>query len=462
MPAHNDTAAHAGPRRLTLTPADDRRRQAPKPLGHADAGPARRVVLRVPDARYHLHICGETGAGKTTLLLNLALADIYAGRGLAVIEPRGDLIRDLLDRMPADAGQRLVLIDPDETEAPPSLNVLDPTGLGGETVADQLVSTLHRLYHAWWGPRVEDTLRAATLTLTRQPGATLADIPLLLTNTAYRRQVTAAVRAEDPTGIGAFWHAFDQLTPTAAANAMGPVLSKLRAVTTRRFVADLFGTARSSFHPADILDGGILLARLPKGELGEDTSRLVGSLLLSSLWQATTARAGQPEPHRRDATVLVDECQNYLHLPTPLDDALTESRGYHVSWVLAHQHLDQLTTVLRTALSANARNKILLGVSPEDARHFAPHVGPHLSALDLHTLNAYQAACRLVVANTNTTGFTLRTQPPPPAIPGRAEQLRHAARRQGLPRATRQQNVARRRRRIPGPDEQAAHPITDL
>lgn len=455
----------AGPRRLVLAPPDAPSRRAPKVVGRTDTGPDHPILLQVPDARYHLHVCGATGTGKSTALLNLALGDIHAGRGCAVIEPRGDLIRDLLDRLPASAGDRLVLIDPDETHAPASLNVLDPAGQGGEAVAEYLVSTLHRLYSAWWGPRVEDTLRAACLTLTRQPGATLADIPLLLTNDVFRRQVTAQVRAEDPAGIGAFWHAFDQLTPSAVAAAVGPVLSKLRAVTTRRFVADLFGTATSSFHPADILDGGILLARLPKGELGEDTARLVGSLLVASLWQATLARTQQPEQSRLDATIYVDEAQNFVHLPTPLDDALAEARGYHVGFVLAHQHLDQLTTPLRTALDANARNKLFFGVSPADARHLAPHVGPYLAADDLHHLAAFHAAARLVVGNTDTTGFTLRTLPPPPVIPGRAQAVRAAARRQGLSAQQRHAHTTRRRAtattRTPAAPTPAV-PITDL
>src|SRR5205823_1414269 len=301
------------------------------------------------------------------------LADIGAGRGVAVIEPRGDLISDLLDRMPAEAGERLVLIDPDEHLVPAALNVLDPAGLGGETVAEHLVSTLHRIYQAWWGPRVEDTLRAAAFTLTQRPGSTLADIPLLLTNSRFRKHITRAIKRADPAGIGAFWTAYDKLTPSAAAAQAGPVLSKLRAVTARRFVADLFGTATSSFVPADILDGGILLARLPKGELGEDTARLVGSLLVAALWQAAITRSAQPESQRPDATILIDEAQNFLHLPTPLDDALAESRGYRVAWVLAHQLLAQLTPTLSRGLDTNARNKLFFGLSPDDARHLAAH-----------------------------------------------------------------------------------------
>ncbi|WP_093573636.1 type IV secretory system conjugative DNA transfer family protein [Amycolatopsis rubida] len=450
MPANKNPSAarrepdSATPGRLVLRPANDPRRRTPKQLGVTDAGPARRVVLPVADARTHLHLAGATGKGKSTLLLHLALADIEAGRGVAVIEPRGDLIRDLLDRMPRESGERLVLIDPDETQAPPALNVLDPAGLGGEIVAEHLVSTLHRIYSASWGPRVEDTLRAAAFTLAQRPGSTLADIPLLLTNARYRHEVTGRIKREDPVGIGGFWTSYDRLTPSAAAAQAGPVLSKLRAVTARRFVADLFGTATSSFVPADILDGGILLARLPKGELGEDLARLVGSLLVASLWQAAIGRSHQPEHDRADATVMIDEAQNFLHLPTPLGDALAESRGYHLGWVLAHQHLGQLTPELATALDANARNKSFFGVSPDDARHLAAHVGPHLDASDLARLAPYQAAVRLSIDNRDTAGFTMRTLPPPPVIDGRADELRAAARAHGIDRAIRDRDRSRR------------------
>jgi hypothetical protein len=131
------------------------------------------------------------------------------------------------------------------------------------------------------------------------------------------------------------------------------VLSKLRAITSRRFALDLPGATPSTLDIGDVLDGGILIARLPKGILGEDTTRLMGSLLLTGLWQAATARTRQPEAQRLDAAVYVDECDNFLHLPIGLDDALAESRSYRLSWTLTHQHLGQLS---KTRADANARN----------------------------------------------------------------------------------------------------------
>jgi hypothetical protein len=233
---------------------------------------------------------------------------------------------------------------------------------------------------------------------------TLADVPLLLTNRPFRRRMTARFRRDDPEGLGAFWDGYEALTPAGAALACGPLLSKLRPILGRRFVADLLGSATSSFTMADILDGGILLARLPKGVLGDDACRLVGSLLLAQLWQTALTRAAIPQDDRLDAAAYVDEAHNFLHLPIGLDDALGEARGYHLSFVLAHQHLAQLPKEMAEALHANARNKLFFTVSPDDAKRLAGHVAPYLAAEDLSRLDRFQAACRLVIDQRNTAG----------------------------------------------------------
>lgn len=260
---------------------------------------------------------------------------------------------------------------------------------------------LLRLYADFWGPRIDDTLRSAVRTLIGHPGVTLADVPVLLTNRSFRQRLIARFRRDDPEGLGAFWDGYDALTPAGAAQACGPVLSKLRPILGRRFVADLLGSATSSFAMSDILDGGILLARLPKGMLGDDACRLVGSLLVAQLWQSALTRAAIPEDERLDAAVYVDEAHNFLHLPIGLDDALGEARGYHLSFVLAHQHLGQLPKVMAEALHTNARNKLFFTVSPDDARRLAGHVGAYLAAEDLHRLDRFQAACRRVIDQRN-------------------------------------------------------------
>ena len=223
-------------------------------------------------------------------------------------------------------------------------------------------------------------------------------------------------------------------------------MNKLRAVLARRFARDLFGSAASSFDMKEVLSGGALLARLPKGTLGEDTARLVGALLVATVWQAATARAD--DSIRPDATLYVDECQNFLALPTAIDDVLAEARGYRLSIVLAHQHLGQLPKDLFEAASANARNKVYFSVSPEDARVLARHTEPYLNPYDLCHLDAYQVACRLVVGGRDLHAFTLRTRRMPPAVPGRTAEARdHARKNAGRSRSERRHDFLVRRRR---------------
>ena len=183
---------------------------------------------------------------------------------------------------------------------------------------------------------------------------------------------------------------------------------------------------KSSFDMGRVLDGGVLLVRIPKGTLGEDTSRLLGSLVLARVWQAATARATLPPEQRRDATLIIDECQNFLTLGTSLDTMLAEARKYRLSLVLSHQDLAQFPRDLLAATSANARNKLYFACAPEDARVLARHTLPELDEHDLSHLDAYTAACRLVVGNRETAAFTLHTNPPRPVV-GTAAAVRQAA-----------------------------------
>src|SRR5690606_11544512 len=132
--------------------------------------------------------------------------------------------------------------------------------------------------------------------------------------------------------------------------------------------------------------GGLILARLPKGVLGEDAVRLFGSLLLAHTWQAITPRAQTLEAERRDAAACIDEAHNFLNLPGSIGDILAEARAYRFSLTLAHQHLSQLPKDLREAVSADARNKIYFAASPEDATDLARHTAPLLSPHDLSHL----------------------------------------------------------------------------
>lgn len=402
--------------------------QAVKPLGVADTGHRRPVGLTVPDARHHLHVLGATGSGKSTLMGQLILADATAGRGVVVIDPKGDLVTDLLDRLPAETAGRVFLFDADSRTGTPCLNPLDPgpAGVSVETGVDNLTSIFARVYSRFWGPRTEDVLRAACLTLRAQPGTpTLAQLPGLLAEPATRARAVAYVSDEVLRG---FWDWYEHLSPGAQAQAVAPLLNKLRAFLLRPFVKAAIAAGPSTLNMAQVLDdGGICLVRIPKGSLGEETTRLVGSLVVASVWQAATARAAVAQQARPDCSLYVDECQNFLNLPYPLEDMLAEARGFRLSMTLAHQHLGQLGRDLRDGISANARNKIFFTASPEDARELARHTTPRLGEHDLAHLAGYHAAARLLVHGAEAAPFTLTTTPLPPAVGGRARQLRRAA-----------------------------------
>ncbi len=400
-----------------------------KILGDAEAGSRRPVALAPADARHHLHVMGATGSGKSTLLTNLVLSDIEAGRGVVVIDPKGDLVTDLCDRLPAGAETRTVLIDPAEREAPPVLNVL--AGPDADLVVDNLVGIFRNIFAAYWGPRTDDVLRAACLTLrrtdTKDHPASLAEVPRLLADEAFRAPKVAAV-AGDTVGLGGFWRFYDGLGPAAQSQVAGPLMNKLRAFLLRDFARQVVGRGRSSIDVGQVLDGGVLLARLPKGLLGDDTSRLLGSFIVAAVWQAATHRARLGQAARVDSSLYVDECQNFLNLPRSFEELLAEARGYRLSLVLAHQHLTQLPKELRDAVSSNARTKVWFSMSPEDAHAIGRHVAPEVSEHDLAHLGAYQAAARLVVDGQETPACTLRTRPAPPPVPGRAEAVAAAAR----------------------------------
>ncbi|SES39893.1 AAA-like domain-containing protein [Lentzea albida] len=421
----------AGARAIAPPPGIPATGQDIKPLGLTDSGHSRPVGLRVADARHHMHVIGATGSGKSTLLAQLVLADAEAGRSAVVIDPKGDLVTDLLSRLPAEVADRVVLFDADSRHRPPCLNPLD--GGDPDLAVDNLVSIFRRVYSAFWGPRTDDVMRAACLTLRMTDGvATLADVPKLLADPAYRARTTAGIT--DPVLRG-FWSWYDDLTDASRSQVIAPLMNKLRAFLLRRFVRDTVAGGRSTVDMKEVLDnGGICLVRIPKGSLGDETARLVGSIVVANVWQVATARARTPQRDRRDASLILDEFHNFLNLPYAVDDMLPEARALRLGLVLAHQNDAQLPRDLQESISANARNKFFFNVSPEDAHHLSRHTAPRISAHDLSHYDAFHAAVRLVVHGAETEPFTVVTEPLPPAVPGRSRLLRAAARENQRPK----------------------------
>lgn len=408
----------------TTVPAPRELPREGKVLGTADhhVGVERAAAVSVEDARHHIHIIGETGTGKSTLLAQLVLQDAEAGRSAVVIDPKGDLVNAILERLPEGAEERTCLIDPEDKDSAVGLDVL--AGEDPDLVVDHVLGVFKRIYEPWWGPRTDDVMRAACLTLTRTKGATLAEVPLLLTDPGWRMEVRERL-ATDSTGLATFWSWYERIPEAQRAQHIAPLLNKLRAFLLRGPVRAIVGQSSSRLDIPALLDtGGLLLVRIPKGTLGEETSRLLGAFVIARVWQACMARASLPEEDRPDTALYVDEMHNYLVLPRSFEDLLAEARGYRLSLVLAHQHMGQLNKDMREALAANARTKVAFTCSPEDAFFLQRHFAPELSEHDLSHLATYQAACRPCIGRGQGAAFTLRTTSLPHASSERAGAVR--------------------------------------
>jgi hypothetical protein len=356
-------------------------------------GRERPLALTPTDALRHLHALGPTGSGKSTLLLNLITQDLGAGRAVVVIEPRGDLIADVLQRIPPERIPDVVLLDPTDTERPVGLNPLALGGRSPELAADQLLGLFHSLYAAHWGPRTHDILGASLLSLARLPGMTLAALPLLLTDAGFRRQIVP--RVVDPIGLGPFWASFEAWSEAERAAAIAPVMNKLRPLLLRPEMRTIIGQTRGSFDLRRIFtERKVLLVNLSKGLLGPETSALLGSLVVSQLWQAVLGRAAIAPARRHPVFVYVDEFQDYLHLPLDFADALAQARGLGVGFALAHQYMHQLQPAMRSAVLANAQSRVAFRLPNEDARLVAAE--SLLAPEDFQSLEAFQCYVRLV------------------------------------------------------------------
>lgn len=404
-------------------------------VAHASfPGAERPLALSLSDSLQHLHVIGPTGVGKSTLLLNLISADIRAGRGVVVLDPKGDLVTDVLDRVPADRIDDVVLIDPADDDRPVGLNPLAGATEDPELVVDQVVGLFHQLYRAFWGPRTDDILRSALLTLVAEPGLTLCEVPLLLTDAVLRRGLIG--RLDDPVALGPFWAWYEGLSDAERAAAVGPVLNKLRAFLLRRRIRNVIGQPAPALRLEEAIDGNrIVLVSLAKGLLGDEASALLGSLFVARLWQAVQRRAGQPVTARQPVFAFIDEVQDYLQLPTSVGDLLAQARGLGLGLTLAHQHLGQLPPALRQGVLANARSRVIFQTAADDARVLARELAPHLNAADLRGLGPRDVVVTLATGAQVAPPATGRTLPPPPPT-GQAYAARAASRqRYGRDRA---------------------------
>lgn len=410
-------------------------------------GAVRPVAVSPADSLRHLHAIGPTGVGKSTLLAGLALGDIAAGRAVIVIDPKGDLITDIVERIPPHRADDVIVFDPTDAARPVGFNLLEGITEAPELITDHVVGIFHHLYAAFWGPRTDDILRAGVLTLAQEPGMTLAEVPVLLTDPGFRRRLLGKL---DDHVLEAFWGWFESLSEAERAQAVGPVLNKLRSFLLRRRLRNVIGQADSTISLERVIENRqVLLVSLAKGVLGEDAASLLGAAVIARLWQATQARAPLPAMQRHPVFCFIDEFQDYLRLPTPLGDVLAQARGYGLGLTLAHQHLGQLPREVRQAVLANARSKVVFQTSAADARILARELGPELAPEDLQSLGAFEAYLAAAADRRVLPPVSIRTRPLGPPT-GLADQIRARSRkRYGRPAEEVDAAIRARAERLP-------------
>jgi hypothetical protein len=398
----------------------------------------RTVALTADDRLRHMSVLGPTGSGKSWFLANLILQDIHADYGVVAVDPKGDLITDVLARIDARASERVIVLDASKREWPIGFNILGQAHSeeARDLIVDNVVHIFRDMWSAYWGPRSDHIMRGALATLvsSKAPDGsafTMQEILPLLTNPAFRRQVTGTEQL--PRSLRTFWQWYDSMSDGERTQAIGPVLNKVEAFLGRTPIRLMLGQSEGIDLSAVFRERKVLLVSLAKGTLGTETANLLGSLLVSAVWQATLARVTVPAVRRRPVFAYIDEAQDLVRMPLAIADMLAQARGLRLSLTLAHQYLAQLPEPVKAAVLGTVRTQVAFAVEHDDAGVLARRFGP-LTQDDLKGLATYEIAVRPCVSGTTLAPVTVTTVPLPEVIRDADALARASRERFGVPR----------------------------
>lgn len=369
--------------------------------------PQRQFGIRQRDRLSHMYVIGKTGVGKSTLMELLALQDLAAGRGFALIDPHGDLVERVYAAAPEHLRERITYLNVPDPLQPFGYNPLrrvrdDKIPLA----AAGLLETLRKLWPLAWGVRMEHVLRNSLYALLEQDDSTLLDILRLYANDGYRRTVVRGIR--NPV-VRRFWtNEFEQYPYRLRAEAVAPIQNKLGALLADPTLSRVLVAPASDIRFRSLMDKGrVLLVNLSKGQLGEDASTLLGGLLVSTIGLAAFSRAEMQLGSRRPFFLYVDEFQTFTTLS--FVNMVAELRKNAVGLVLAHQHLHQLEPEIRHAVLGNAGSLLSFRVGPEDAAVLAREFFPTFDMEDLVNLPNRALYLKLMIDGSPSRPFSAST-----------------------------------------------------
>ena len=336
------------------------------------------------DRRRHLYVIGKSGVGKTKLLEHFIRADIFFDHGLGVIDPHGDLIQDILDFLPENRIEDVVLIDPADRDFPISFNpIANVADDDKHMVTDSMIEIFKKQFASDWTPRIEHLLRFSTLAMIDYPKGTLNGMVSLLSSGPYRGKVIEFIK--DPV-VRRFWAIeFPEWSQRYDAEAVSPLLNKLGQLLSDPLMRNIFGQQDNKIDFFDIMQNEkIFLVNLSKGRIGDDKSAFFGAVLITKIYQAAMQRIRLPSDERTPFYLYVDEFQNIA--TKTFENILAEARKFAIALTVANQNLSQLSPTLRSALFGNVASMIVFQISAEDAAIMEQEMKPVFEVSDMINL----------------------------------------------------------------------------
>lgn len=369
--------------------------------------------IKKADRRLHSYIIGKTGTGKSTFIENMIFDDIREGRGVAVVDPHGELIDHVLQFIPADRVHDVVYFNPADHEHPVGFNLLENNDNNPEmknVIASGVVGIFKKIFGESWGPRLEYILRNAILALLEYPNSTLLGVMRILTDNSFRRLVINEVK--DPVIRDFFINEYEKYEPKFRQEAIAPIQNKVGQFLSSSIIRNIVGQPKSTMKIEDVMNNGkILLADLSTGKIGEDNSALLGSMLITKIQLAAMGRTKIPESERRDFYLYVDEFQNFA--TDSFATILSEARKYKLNLAMVNQYISQMPETVKDAVFGNVGTMVSFRVGASDAEVMQKEFEPVFDVNDLVNLPNRQIYIKMAIDGVTVPAFSASTLPPP-------------------------------------------------
>jgi hypothetical protein len=370
--------------------------------------------IRRDDRRRHMYIIGKTGMGKTTFIENMVVQDIVNGHGVCFVDPHGDSVEKILQFIPANRINDVVYLNPADMDFPIAFNPLEAVDSRHKhLVASGLMGVFTKIWAGVWSSRMEYILNNTILALLDSPGNTMLGIARMYVDKTYRKKIVDNIK--DPV-VKSFWvDEYANYQDKFRTEAVAPIQNKVGQFLSNSIIRNIVGQTKSSIDLRDIMDNRkILLLNLAKGRIGEDSSALLGAMVITKLQLAAMSRVDTPEEERADFYLYVDEFQNFA--TESFANILSEARKYRLNLIVAHQYIGQLVqdrnTVVRDAIFGNVGTMIAFRVGADDAEFLEKEFEPTYTMNDLVNLSKYSIYLKLMINGVASNPFSASTLPP--------------------------------------------------